>query len=273
VQIERSSILVLDDPTLRRRTVGAVEHAIKVLRCISGARGSLGVNEVARRIGIHKSSVSRLVSTLESHDLVQRDPETERLSLGIGLVVLAAPVLTRLGVDDLARQHLAQLAQDSGETVSFSIWDGSHAVSIEQALGAGAVRTFAEPGRRNPGHSTAAGKMLLAHAGRNAIADYCAGPLKRFSQHTITDAKALEAELDLTRCRGYAINLGELEEDVGAVSAAVHDGTGRVVGSVTATVPLYRFDPDRQNYLIALVLRTANDLSAKLGHQSHPAHT
>ena len=177
--------------------IRTVRHTVDVLRRISEAQVPLGINELARRVGLDKSSVSRLVATLESEYLVRRETGTGRVSLGLGLVALAAPATAGLGIKEAVRPLLAELAQEAGETSSFSVWDGSQAVSIEQVSGAGAVRIFSEPGRRDHGHSSAAGKMLLAHAGDKAIAAYCAKRLRRLTARTITDPAKLSGELEL----------------------------------------------------------------------------
>ena len=96
---------------------------------------------------------------------MERDASSGDIHLGIGVIVLAAPLLNDLKVvEGLARYHLRDLAQRSGETINLSIWNGEEAVSIEQALGANAIMHFAPPGRRNPAHATASGKAFLAHA-------------------------------------------------------------------------------------------------------------
>jgi DNA-binding IclR family transcriptional regulator len=249
----------------RRGTIGAVQHAIDLLRCLSEAGTSLGTNDIARRIGIHKSSVSRLAGTLEKARLIQRDGETGRLSLGLGLVTLAAPVLASFEVRDLVRPILQKLAARIGETVSFSIWVGHEAVSIEQAPGSNSVRAFSRPGHRNPGHATAVGKVLLAHQGEGAIETYCGEPLRRFTDTTIISVPALKAELARCRAQGYAINTGEWEGDVGAVSAVVFDGRAQPLGAITATVPMYRFKLTRRAELAEIIKGAATDLSRELG--------
>lgn len=246
-------------------TIAAVEHAIAVLRCLSEAREPLGINEIARRVNLHKSSISRLVATLAAARLVERDEATAGISLGTGLALLAAPVLAGMRIDALVRPALLQLAEKSGETSSYNIWDGSVAVTLEQVSGPGAVRIFSEPGRRDPGHCTACGKVLLAHQPVEVTEAYCrSGPLPRYSVRTITANAALKRELALTRERGYGLNFGEFEADVSAASAPVWDARGHVVGSVTLTVPSYRFTPDRQPQFIDMVVATARDLSRNI---------
>ncbi len=253
--------------TSRRGTIGAVEHAIDLLRCLSEAGSALGTNDIARRIGIHKSSVSRLAATLEKARLIQRDADTGRLSLGMGLVTLAAPVLASFELRDVVRPALEKLAAQTGETASFSVWDGEEAVSIEQVAGSNSVKAFSLPGHRNPAHATAVGKILLAHMGEAKIEAYCGKPLRRFTDTTITTPAALKTELARCRVQRYAINLGEFESDVGAVSAAVLDGRAQVLGAMTATVPMYRFKSARRAELAEFVTRAAAELSAQLGFQ------
>jgi len=250
----------------RSGKVGAVEHAIAVLRCVSEAGAPIGVNDIARRVGLHKSSVSRLVATLAASAFVQREPETGRISLGMGLVAVARPAFARFNLRDVVRPLLATLAMEVGETVSFSIWDCCEAVSIEQVPGANAVQAYSEPGHRNPGHATAVGKMLLAHMGEDAIADYCSRPLQRYTARTITRVDALRAELQQCRSRGFAINRGEFEIDVGAVSAIVLDRQGDVAGCISIVVPMYRFSMARRSELAETVMRFSGKLSAEFGY-------
>lgn len=249
----------------RGSKIGAVEHAIAILRCLSGSPEPLGINELARRIGLHKSSISRLVATLVAARLVERDTASARIRLGAGLVLLAAPVLAELHIKDLVRPALEELAARSGETASYNMWDGSDAVTIEQVTGPGAVRIFSEPGRRDPGHCTACGKILLAHEPAEVIEAYCAAALERFNERTIVEPAALRQELATSRQRGYALNFGELDGEISAISAVVRDGREKVVGSVTVTVPSYRFTPERQQELIAMVVDTARRVSRNQG--------
>jgi len=250
----------------RAPTVIAVRHAIDILRGFSARAPQQGVSEIARRMGLHKSSVSRLVATLEQDHLLERDRETNRIRLGAGLIGLAAPLLANVKVAEVARPYLAELAQRSGETISFSIWDGAGAVSLEQALGGNAIAHYAPPGRRNPAHCTASGKLLLAHASPGEIEEILSRPLERCTPRTVCDPVKLRAEILTIRSRGYALNAGEFAPDVGAVAAVVRDAGGEIAGAITATVPMYRFEAARRAELTALVRDTAAGLSKRLGY-------
>ncbi|MCS0495633.1 IclR family transcriptional regulator [Ancylobacter sp. MQZ15Z-1] len=253
------------EPAARRNTIGSVEHAIELLRCLAAAEAPIGTNDLARRMGLHKSSISRLAATLENAGLLRREPATGRFALGPGLMALAAPLFADFALTDAVEPILAQFAARTGETCSFNIWDGRDSVSIAHVAGSNSVRAFSQPGRRKPGHATATGKILLAYLGEAALAAYCSTPLHRYTGSTITDPKALAEELDLARRRGYAVNVGEFEADVGAVASAVLDSAGRVIGSVTATVPLYRFPPERHAWFGQAAIDCAAEIGAHLG--------
>lgn len=263
---EAGSMRAQTDQRRRSPTVIAVKHAIDVLRCLSSSTEALGVTEIARRVGLHKSSVSRLLATMEAGHLVDRDRATGRFVPGIGLVSLAAPLISNLSLLDIARPFLGQLAEQSGETVSLNIWDGDAAVSVQQVPGANAVKHFAPPGMRNPAHCTAAGKALLAHAPEEDRERILSGALKSYTEHTVIDRDELRAELEQVRRTGYAANEGELVSDVGAIAAVIRDLDGRVVGAIAATVPMYRFGNERRSELIAAVAATAANLSRRLGY-------
>src|SRR5690349_20775948 len=98
--------------------IAAIQYAVVVLRAFSTAEPLLGVNEIARRIGLHKSTVSRILATLQDAHLVERDAASGRFSLGPGIVALAGPLLANLNVREVAQSYLRQLADEVGESVS-----------------------------------------------------------------------------------------------------------------------------------------------------------
>lgn len=257
-----------NDGAQRKRpaTVVAVVHAIQILNTFSITEPILGVSEIARRIGIHKSSASRLLATLEEARLVERDAASGRFRIGVGILAVAAPLLSNLQVAEVARPYLEDLARRSGETISLSIWNGEEAVSVEQALGASAVKHYAPPGRRNPAHCTATGKAFLAHCTPEEITRILDRGLHDFTDRTITNRAALLRELEQIRQTGYAINEGEFVPDVSAVAAIVRNMRGEVVAAITATVPGYRFTESHRPELAGMVRKTAAEISSRLGY-------
>lgn len=246
------------------RTIQAVTHLSEILRCVSRAAKPIGINEIARSVGLDKSSVSRLVASLEKERLLQRGHEGG-VRLGLGLLAITAPLMRDLGLSTRVRPSLEALAKRTGETVNLSVWSGKESVSVVQALGSNAITHYAAPGRTNPLHCSASGKVLLAFASDELLEEILALPLQRYTDKTITDPGVLREELKQIKLEGYAVNTGEFAADVSAVSAAVFDLDGSVVGALTVTVPAYRFDGERQAEILRETLLVARDLSEQFG--------
>lgn len=246
--------------------IAAVQHAVAVLRAFSAAEPLLGVNEIARRVSLHKSTVSRILATLEDAHLVERDIASGRFGLGPGIVALAGPLLANLNVREVAQPYLQQLAQDTGESVSLSIWNHGEAVNVDQVMGPGLIQHIAPIGSRSPAHSTATGKTFLAYAPSEEVRAILARGFTRFTSRTITDATALLAELDRIRSRGYALNDRELSENLIAAAAPVRDHRGQVVAAVGVSAPAFDDIQARLERFAALSKATAASISRRLGY-------
>ena len=144
--------------------VAAVRHAVDILRAMDGSGPDLGVNELARRAGVHNSTASRILSTLEAARFVDRDPLSGRFRIGMGLIALVNPIVTNLDIVQLARPAINRLAREAGETTSLGFWLEGEVIMVEQVPGSRAVGFITRASARVPAHCTAAGKMFLSEA-------------------------------------------------------------------------------------------------------------
>src|SRR5919206_658897 len=143
------------------RPVASVERALALLDALAAYPEGLGVNELARRIGVNASTASRLLATLEAERFVERAPGGP-YRLGLRLVALADGVLARLDVRDLARPRLRALVDATGETATLSVPGASEAVTVDFVAAESSVVSVARLGRPSIGHATAAGEILPA---------------------------------------------------------------------------------------------------------------
>jgi DNA-binding IclR family transcriptional regulator len=158
------------------RQVASVQRAIAILDALAGARSDLGTNELGRRTGINVSTISRILATLAEGGLVAHVPSTGRYRLGPGLIRLANAARDGLDLRSLARPHLADLAEATGETATLS-YPGEHvAITVDFVQSPQSVRSVAEVGRESAAHATAVGKVFLAFGGSPPPA-----PLTRFT--------------------------------------------------------------------------------------------
>lgn len=248
--------------------VGAVTHAITLMKALPANGETIGVNELARRVGLHKSTVSRLLSTLGEHEFIERNAETGHINLGIGLLAMVSPLLGRLDVVKAAKPILDIVAEETGETASLALWGGHEAVMVEQTLGARAVMHYAWPGKCVPAHTTAVGKVFLAHLPPASLEKVLAAGLKRHTSFSITDPAQLKRELQHIRACGFADNDQENELESCGIASIVRNFLGDAAAALTVSVPKHRFEPHLKEAIIASVLRGAEKLSRRLGYAS-----
>ena len=233
----------------------SADRALAILSTFSPERSSLRVSELARELGLHKSTVSRLLSTLQARGLVRRDGDN--FAPGPELARLGALAVSGLPLAQVARQPLAELAEVTGETVNLAIRRGEEAVNVLQVQTTHFVGMTDWTGRGAPLHATANGKVLLAFGDGPAPTR-----LPALTERTIVDRAALEAELAAVRQRGYATTSEELEIGLVAVAAPVLDSLRKCAGAVSVSGPAYRLEPAQA---AVPCLATAAEISKLLG--------
>lgn len=244
----------------------SIKNAISVLLTFADASRALSVTEIARLVGLHKSTVSRQLATLLDANFVKREEGGVRYTLGLGLLPLAAAALANHRLTAGARLQLEMLARETGETVTFSGWNGSDAVNLDQVRGPGAIPFVAPAGRLNPAHCTATGKVFLAMLPPLLLERRLAQPLRAYTQKTITDPRVLRRQLDSVRANGFAVNEGEFLEDVCAIAAPIKSARDSIRYAVAVTAPTYRADARQIERFKAPLLYTAGELSRQLAN-------
>ena len=243
------------------RLVESVQRAFAVVDALAEADEDLGTNELARQTGINASSVSRLLATLVEGRIVEHVPETGRYRLGPRLLQLGGIVLDRLDLRHLAAPRLRELVRLTGETATLSVAGERDAVTVDFLQSRSSVQSIAHVGRQSVAHATATGKVLLAF-GRRPLPP---GPLKAYTEHTVTNRSVLVAELDRVREQGFAENLRERDADLHAVAAPVAGSRGELAAILGVQGPSWRFGPEQMRSAVGHLLRCAAELSADLG--------
>jgi DNA-binding IclR family transcriptional regulator len=255
-----------------RSSVQSVDRAVAILKSFSLETPERGVGELSHELGLHKSTVSRLVQTLQRGGLISRNPHTGRYRLGLDLLGLASQVASYMDVREIARPLLRQLAQDCQESVNLVVLDDGQVVNLEQFVAPGRqVKNIGRVGRRMDSHCTAAGKVLLAYLPPSELEEALPDHLPSFTAHTITDPDRLLEELALVREQGYAEAREELEEGLNALAAPIRDHNAQVVAAVGVAGPAYRLTPEQLPRLVARLLEATGQISTWLGYRQPPA--
>jgi DNA-binding IclR family transcriptional regulator len=245
------------------RTIQAVDRAAALLKAVADSRQPPTVVELAERTGLNRSTAWRLLATLDQQGLVERDPVTQRYSLGYAILQMAAggdhDALVRR-----ARPVVERLATTTGETASLAVAKRFELVYVDQ-VEAPTVMSPNWLGRPAPLHATSSGKAFLAWLPpEERAALLTPGRLKRYTSTTITTRPQLEHELEAVRRDGYSICVGELEETLWGVSAAVLNERERPVAIVTVWGPQHRVSRERLPEIGGYAVRAADEIKALL---------
>lgn len=243
--------------------VQSVDRALTILEVLARV-GEAGVTEIAGELGVHKSTAFRLVSTLETHRLVEQTSDRGRYRLGVGVLRLAGATTARLDLVQEARPVCRQLAADTGETVNIAVLSENSALYLDQIAGSSALQPHNWVGQHIPLHATSNGKVLLSGLDDERVVEVL-GTLSRYTPHTVTTRARLRAELEEVRERGYAVAVDELEEGLTAVAAPIRNAHGDVVASMSVSGPTFRLPDARVDEVISMLLAAAEEVSHRLG--------
>lgn len=247
--------------------IQSVDRAVAILDVLASEGWKAGA-EVARELGVHRSTALRLLATLERHGLVERDQRTSKYRLGSRLVQLASAVRGEADLRTAARPVCEALARSVGETVTLDVLAGDEILPIEQATGSTSVVSVNWLGTRSPAHCTASGKIILALGAQAVRARYLARPLERRAPNTIVNRAELEAQLNGARAMGYARTDEELEVGLSAIAAPVRAPGGEVVGAIDVSGPAHRFGQAESVEIATRCMEAAEELSRRLGFRA-----
>jgi DNA-binding IclR family transcriptional regulator len=240
--------------------IQSVDRAIRLLKAIATSAAPLKLDAVARAAEVNPATAWRLLATLEDHGVVARNGGG--YAVGYSVVRIAASA-DETALKSAARPLLEGLVEDTQEAVSLSVPRQQTIVSIDhiaapRRISAGWV------GEQLPLHCTSNGKLLLAWLPEDELAVFLRRPLAALTPATITDARALRAELRNLRERGYGTEVEEFEPGLHAVSAAAYDARHKPIAIFSVSGPAYRMPRVRLDEIGALVVQAAAELEAAL---------
>ena len=235
----------------------SIKKTIDVLNCFVDKQ-PLGVTEISDKLGLYKSNVHNILSTLTAMDYLDQDKDTGKYYIGIGIVRLAHAMASRYTFHKVASVHLQQISDQAGETVYLTVamkrmvyYLDAAIPSASNYLLSGTLRYSTEPL-----HCTGSGKAMLAFMSPEDREEYLSQPLVAMTPNTITDLERFREELRLTRERGYALDNMESEIGTRCVAVPIKNANGLPVGAMSISGPAYRFaDEEKTSQHVALLKR------------------
>lgn len=251
--------------TKQHYLLGSVKNALRLLQAFTLDTPERKVTELASSLGLGKSTVCRLLSTLESEGFVMKDPESKRYKLGLSVLQLNTIVNSTLEINRESQPILERLTDETGETAHIAIRDGFSVVYINRTECPSPVEILSHIGRQNPMHCTSSGKVLLAYDRNGWVDRYLEKGLKSYTKKTVTDAKKLRETLKSVHENGYDVSNGEFIEGVTSISAPIRNYLGQVVYAVSVVGPTNRMKASESG-IIYKVKKAAHDISERIGY-------
>ena len=223
--------------------VQSIDRAFAVLRAL--VPGAAGVPQLAEQVGLPKSTVSRLLSTLEELGAVEQVEAGGDYRIGATMAELAAGTTPSRALIAAARPRLVEVGLTIGEAVGVSVPDGTDMLYLDQVNPDTELQVRDWTGTRIPMHAVPSGQVVLAHRSPAELDAYLATPMARFTDHTLVQADELRSRLRQVAEQGWAWAIEEYADGLSSVAAPIRDHTGRVVAALHVYGPAYRFPGER----------------------------
>lgn len=236
--------------------VQSVASALAVLECFRTDE-ELGVSDIARRLGVAKSTAHRLLSTLVTHGLIEQNPRTGKYLLGMHLYELGQLAMSRNHLRSVALPTLAELRRRSGLTVQLAVPDGADVIYTERLETTLGVSLMRKSGHRLPAHTTSSGKAIAAFNPAFAALRRRLGFPAR-TPATITTAEEFDRVLQQTRKQHGAISYDEATVGVSSCAAPLHGPSGEAIAAVSLVGPTEAFRQQGGHYLQLVVAAGAS---------------
>lgn len=250
---------------IQENTVQSVKRAMIILEELATEKEGLGVTELANRVGLHKSTVHRMLTTLLNLGYVEQSASSDKYRLGMKLLFLGGAILERMDIRHEAHDLLKELSEKVNETVHLVVPDGYRAIYIDKLDSNKTIRMHSQIGRIAPFHASAVGKAILAFSDEKYIEKVIERGLAKFSANTITEPKELMEHLKKIRESGFAVDDEENEKGIRCVGAPIFDYTGKVIGAISVSGPTVTITQEKIQEIAENVVECAKKISRRMG--------
>lgn len=253
-----------------------LSRGLTIINTLAEAEKPLGVSEIARRVGVHKSSVHRLLRTMVEYRYLEQHESTSQYWLGPQLSRLGQIASLHLELPKRARVHVERLSKLTGETtnlVKFHNETCLYLISIQTEQSIGTIARA--PGSTDPLYCTAAGQAMLAYLPTRRAENLLQRvPLQAHTKNTLTHIDTILSRLETARSQGYAVDDGENDENVRCIGSPVFDQHCDVIGAVSISGPEFRVTDDFIARMAPAVIACAIDIAEAVGFPAgeNPLH-
>jgi IclR family KDG regulon transcriptional repressor len=251
-----------------RYSINSIIRASNILKCLSGGKTHFKISELARHLGLDRSTTYRILLSLESTGFVEKDEEAGTYSLGLAAFEIGNAYLRQMDLIRVSKSFMADLAHKVQETVHLAVLSGTEIIYVDKVDSPRSLGVMSKIGQRAPVYCTALGKTLLAFQSEDEQSRIIHKiRLTQLTSRTITSKQKLMEELGGIRKQGYALDRREIEEDVECIGAPIRNHIGDVIAAISISGPRRKIHTPDEKQFVSLVTETATLISSKMGYQ------
>lgn len=251
---------------MQEKTVQTIDRVLDIVELLSTEKEGMGVTDIGKRLGLHKSTVHRLLNALAERGYIEKEPRHGYYKIGLKFIEITSLYLNKLELKTEAQPYLRRLAGIVGQPVHLAILDGSEAIYIEKIEALNSMRMYSQIGKRVPVHCSAIGKVLLSGLDKNSMDEFLnRHELTPFTINTIKTKAELTKQVQNVRKLGFAVDDEEHEQGVRCVAAPVYDYTDRIIAAVSVSGDKRIIKKERDEEISRYVIDTAGEISREMG--------
>lgn len=258
-------------PKPEANAVQSLDRALRILAIVAEENG-LSLSEIAAKSDLAASTAYRMLTTLESHAMVEFDQTDQLWSIGVGTYRMGSAFLRRRRLIDRARAVMQKLMEQTGETANLGVAEDDCVVFVSQVETHEAIRAFFRPGTRTSFHASGIGKAVLAHLNAQRV-DAIVGRtgLESFTPRTLSNTIVLAQNLSEIRRRGWSVDDEERFPGMRCVAAAIFNEFGEPIGGISVSGPTVRVTPERVAIIGPVVKEAAAEITGLMGGIAPPS--
>lgn len=250
----------------RSGQLSSVKNALRILRSFTASNPVRRVSDLAEEIGVSKSTVSRLISTLVSEDFLAPDTDTAGYRLGYSVLTLGGALTSTNELYREVAPVLNDIVLQTGESAHVAVLEGQDVIYLNKNTGPYYSNILTSVGAHNAAYAASSGKVMLSESDPEVIDQIFAEGVKAYTEHTITNPIKFKKELDKVRRQGYAMSIEEITKNNYSIAVPVRDMSGKIACAITVVGPLSRINKGKLEQFIKIMKEAALDASERLGY-------
>lgn len=226
--------------------IKSVQKACNILSLFNSDSTEMGTTELSKKLNLSKSSVHKILLTLEYEGFLVQNKTNDKYSLSTKFFEIACSYLNKMNFSELVKPLMEHLVDKFNETAHFAVLDDNEIVFVEKMTGNQPIQILSKKGKRCPIYCTSSGKIILANLTEEKAKEIVDNiEFKKFTNNTITSKEELLKEIDMIKDRGYSIDDEEFEVGIKCIGLPIKNISGNLIGSLSITGPKFRMTDEK----------------------------